>query len=72
MGAIAFGHVAVLAKENLLCELFRVFYKNVAVFRWGKVVEIVVVKDSIFGIMTTIYKFLMNFPAYRAHVAILT
>lgn len=72
MGAIAFRYVTVLAKENLLCELFRVFYKNVAVFNWGKVIKIVVVEDGIFSIMTAINKFLMNFPAYRAHVDILT
>jgi hypothetical protein len=72
VGTIAFWHVAVLTKENLLRELFWVFYKNIAVFSGGKIIKIVVVEDGIFCIMTTVNKFLVYFPAYRAHVAILT
>jgi hypothetical protein len=72
MSANTSRNVALITKNHLICEYFRVLNENSTFFLTSKVVETILVEHGEFGPLATVDKGLALAPGNRADVAVLT
>ena len=72
MSANTSRNVALITKNHLICEDFRVLNENSTFFLTSKVVETILVEHSELGPLTAVDKSLALAPGNRTEITVLT